>query len=89
MAPKVAELVWQALRNPLRWNAYGNELRIADASTREAAALLPHLDGVQVDEWTGESGQTYRDYVGRLPCGLKLRVSTDAVLVPDLTGGVR
>lgn len=89
MARIAADLVWQALRNPLRWDLHSNELRIADASAREAAALLPHLDDVQVDEWTGESGQTYRDYVGRLPCGVTLRVSTDAVLVPVLIGGAR
>jgi hypothetical protein len=53
------------------------------------AALLPHLADVRVDEWSGESGMDYRDYVGRLPCGLMLRVVTAAESVPDLTGGGR
>lgn len=77
----VAGLVWRNLR---RQRDFYGELTVVDADAGEVAALLPHLSGLWVDEWSGDSGIPYRDYVGELPCGLVVRVATDAELVPNL-----
>jgi hypothetical protein len=82
MVRGAAELVWQAVCDPLSYNLQRAQLSILDAGAAEAAALLPYLAGVRVERWSGICGQDYRDYVGRLPCGPLLRVHTDAGPAP-------
>lgn len=83
----VWQLIWSALCDPHGFRL-GKELRLPLVEATEATELLRHLVDVRVDEWAGECS-AYRDYVGRLPCGLVLRVSTDAESVPDLTRPTR
>lgn len=70
-------------------DAAHGRLRYADATRVEVQALLPLLDGLRIEEWVGDSGVPYRDYIGRLSCGLILVVRTDAAHVPpvDPAGG--
>lgn len=83
----VGELLWNAVR---RWSGFDfdrAELAVSLSAARDVAAVLPHLTGTEIDEWVGESGIPYRDYVGWLPSGLRLRLTTDADVVPNLLEG--
>ncbi|QSB14042.1 hypothetical protein JQS43_21265 [Natronosporangium hydrolyticum] len=85
----VAELVWRALHDPHGFSHVGPELEVTGARPGDVKAVLPLLEDVRIEDWVGESGTCYRDYVGALPCGLLLRLITDAGLAADVCGGSR
>ncbi|QSB15172.1 hypothetical protein JQS43_02015 [Natronosporangium hydrolyticum] len=85
----VAQLVWRALRDPRGFSDAGAELEVSGVRPNEVAGVLPLLDNVRVEDWVGDSGTCYRDYVGQLPCGLLLRLITHVGLTADVCGGGR
>lgn len=85
--PQAMNALVDALLHPGAFSEYTGELSIyAAIRAGTVADLLALFDPVSIrtSEWTSDLGLPWRAYVGRLPCGLMLRIVTRADLVPPV-----